>query len=158
MQFVDYLLHFHMCLSSKVWSNKLAFSGSVPARVIGFLLRVWQCIIKLRRQENSLKKGPRSTPAGLPKLCQGSVQMPQGIIPSPSGGLVCFRSAILLIVLVSWLRKWPHLSDLFLRPVVACVCRLRTYKKKARVLPCISWLWLASQMPAERVSVLYFRL
>ena len=33
-----------------------------------------------------------------------------------------------------------------------------TTKKNTRVPPCISWLRLASQMPAERVSVLDFRL
>ena len=46
--------------------------------------------------------------------------------------------------------------------VSATYCSLCTsapdVKKNARVPPCISWLRLASQMPAERVSVLYFRL
>ena len=52
-------------------------------------------------------------------------------------------------------------SDLFLRPAVACVHRLPTKNKTREFLPLshsISWLRLASQMPAERVSVLYFRL
>ena len=162
MRFAHHL-HFRMISTPENERKKAKFSDLVSAPHPESFLRVLKCSRKASRQEKKSKKGPKTDPSWPAK------SVARGWTNASRGHFFTFRWSDVLsgcnfthFYLFSDLRNAHMLLKICL--VSAIYCSLCTSapdvktKKNARVPPCISWLRLASQMLAERVSVLYFRL
>ena len=129
MRFEHYLLYFRMISPSENGTKKASFSEPISVPHPESFLRVLKSHRKAPRREKRSKKAPKTGPSG------GGKKVPRGGTNASRGHFFTFRWSDVLSdcnfthftsFLTSKTKTYGIKSDLFLRPVVAHVHRLRT--------------------------------